>query len=82
MFFIITRHLSVKNLVDVKQFGTHLRKIREERELSQQQLADMSNIAKITIQRIENGKFAVTIDVLFSISKALDMTLEEFFKGM
>lgn len=69
----------MKNLVDVKRFGTHLRKIREERELSQQQLADISNIAKITIQRIENGKFAVTIDVLFSISKALDLSMEQLF---
>lgn len=67
----------MKNSVDIKNFGTHLRKIREDNNLSQQQLADMANIAKITVQRIENAKFAVTLDVLISISKALDVPMEK-----
>lgn len=69
--------MCVKNSVDIKNFGTHLRKIREDNNLSQQQLADMANIAKITVQRIENAKFAVTLDVLISISKALDVPMEK-----
>ena len=76
-FFYIKRFLCVKNTSDIKAFGTHLRKIREENELSQQQLADMADIAKITIQRIENAKFTVTLDVMVSIAKALNMTLKE-----
>jgi DNA-binding XRE family transcriptional regulator len=76
-FFYIKRFLYVKNTSDIKAFGTHLRKIREENELSQQQLADMADIAKITIQRIENAKFTVTLDVMVSIAKALNMTLKE-----
>jgi len=67
----------VKNLPDIKAFGTHLRKIREENKLSQQQLADMADIAKITIQRIENAKFTVTLDVMVSIAKALNMQLKD-----
>ncbi len=80
LFFFITRHLNVKNPADVKKFGTHLRKLREEREISQQQLADMANLAKTTIQRIENAKYATTIDALVSIAKALDITLSELVK--
>jgi hypothetical protein len=34
-------------------------------------------LAKITIQRIENAKFAVTLDVLISLSRALEMPLSE-----
>ena len=66
----------MKNPADIKNFGTHLRKIREDNNLSQQQLADMADIAKITIQRIENAKFVVTLDVLISIAKALNMPME------
>jgi DNA-binding XRE family transcriptional regulator len=76
-YFSISRILSVKNLVDIKAFGSHLRKVREENELSQQQLADMADVAKITIQRIENAKFTATLDVVISIAKALNMPLRE-----
>jgi transcriptional regulator with XRE-family HTH domain len=67
----------VKNVAEIKSFGTSLRKIREQKGYSQQQLADIADIAKITIQRIENAKFTATLDVLISISKALKIPLKE-----
>ncbi len=66
-----------KNPAELKAFGTHLRKIREENDISQQALADMANVAKITIQRIENAKFAVSLDTLISIAKALSIPMTE-----
>jgi len=67
----------VKNPAEIKSFGTYLRKLREEQELSQQQLADIADVAKITVQRIENAKFTVTLDVMVSLSKALNISLSE-----
>lgn len=67
----------MKNPSGVKAFGMHLRRLREERDLSQQQLADLADLAKITVQRIENAKFRVTIDVLISLSTSLNVTLPE-----
>lgn len=67
----------MKNLATIKAFGTHLRKLREERDLSQQNLADIADVAKITIQRIENAKFTVTLDVMVSLSKALKIPLKD-----
>ena len=67
----------MKNPASIKAFGTHLRKLREERDLSQQDLADIADVAKITIQRIENAKFTVTLDVMVSLSKALKLPLKE-----
>lgn len=67
----------MKNLAEIKSFGTYLRKLREEQELSQQQLADIADVAKITVQRIENAKFTVTLDVMISLSKALGISLSE-----
>ena len=66
----------MKNPSAVKAFGVHLRRLRESRDLSQQELADMADLAKITIQRIENAKFTVTLDVLVSISEALTIPLK------
>ena len=67
----------MKNPAEIKSFGTYLRKLREEQELSQQQLADIADVAKITVQRIENAKFTVTLDVMVSLSKALNISLSE-----
>lgn len=79
-FFHLPRHLSVKNQADVKKFGIHLRKVRNSRNLSQQQLADMANIAKTTLQRIELGRQVVSIDTLISIAKALEISVSELVK--
>ena len=55
----------------------HLRRLSEGVGMSQQDLADTAEIAKITIQRIENAKYSATLDKLITISKALDLSLLE-----
>lgn len=67
----------MKNLAGIKSFGEHLRQIRAKRGMSQQQLADVANIAKQTVHRIENAQFAVTLDVLLSLSEGLEIPLKE-----
>lgn len=47
--------------------------------MSQQELADTAEVSKMTIQRIENAKFSVTLDTLMSISKALNLPLRKLF---
>jgi len=65
----------VKNPSGVKAFGVQLRRLREAKSLSQQELADLADVAKITVQRIENAKYTVTLDVLISLSDALETPL-------
>lgn len=65
----------MKNQEAMKNFGTHLRKLREEKKLSQQKLADMANIHKSTIHSIENARYCVTLDVLVSIAIALEVPI-------
>lgn len=67
----------VKNPLGVKEFGIHVRRLREERKLSQQELADLADLAKKTITRIENGNAAATNDVMISLARALNITLNE-----
>jgi DNA-binding XRE family transcriptional regulator len=45
--------------------------------MSQQQLANEADRPKITIQRIENGKYSPTLDVVISIARGLKVPLKE-----
>ncbi|MBO9203208.1 helix-turn-helix transcriptional regulator [Niastella sp. MAH-29] len=45
--------------------------------MSQQELADTAEISKITVQRIENAKYSVTLDTLISIAEALNVPLKK-----
>lgn len=61
----------------IKAFGVHLKRLRNERQLSQQELADISNVARSTIQRVEGAQIVPTLDLLCSISQALNISLKE-----
>jgi len=45
--------------------------------MSQQDLAHAADVAKITIQRIENAKYSSTLDMLITLSKALKIPLKD-----
>lgn len=66
-----------KNPNALDAFGTHLRRVRESRGWSQQELADTAHLHKKTIQRIELSKFIVGLDVLVSIARALEIPVKE-----
>src|SRR5215211_7220076 len=56
-----------------------LRRIRKERGLSQQRLAGLANVDKVTIVHIENGKVSPKIDTLAKLAAALDVELADLF---
>lgn len=68
---------SLKNPAEIKAFAIHLRILREKAGMSQQELADTAEISKMTVQRIENSKYSVTLDTLISISTALQIPLKK-----
>ena len=70
----------MKNPSGIKAFGVQLRRLREAKALSQQELADLADVAKITVQRIENAKYTVTLDVLISLAQALEISLNELLE--
>jgi len=55
-----------------QKIGNRIRQVREERGYSQEQLADMMDINRSTISKIENGKFSITVDYLVRFSIFLD----------
>jgi transcriptional regulator with XRE-family HTH domain len=54
------------------KLGDKIRQVREQRGYSQEQLADIMEINRSTISKIENGKFSITVDYLVRFSLFLD----------
>ncbi|MGV3630258.1 MAG: helix-turn-helix domain-containing protein [Bacteroidota bacterium] len=64
-----------KNKQYLQHIGNNLRKIRTKAGFSQQELADNSNVAKSTIQRIEKGDLNPSVTLMKNISDALNIDL-------
>ena len=62
-----------------KNFGKHLKRLREARGLSQEQLAELVGLEYQTISRIETGYYFTSFDNLQKISKALGLTIKDLF---
>ena len=52
---------------------------RVEKQLSQQELADLCEVTRQTIGLIEKGKYNPTLNLCIRISKELDKTLNDLF---
>lgn len=70
----------VKNEVVLQAFGQHLRRLREARGWSQQALADVADVSKPTIYRLETARYSVTLDVLASLAQGLEIPLSELMQ--
>lgn len=64
------------------RLGRRLSSIREKRGLSQTQLADMAGIGRAHLSQIENGAVAARVDTLYAIATALEMPIEQMFRGL
>ena len=53
---------------DLKECGKRIQKLRKERELTQEQLAEKLNVSQNTIAKIESGLRRPSIDFLLEIS--------------
>jgi DNA-binding XRE family transcriptional regulator len=58
------------------KIGDALRNIREKKGYSQDELAEIMNINRSTISKIENGKFNLSLDYLSKFSWYLDFEFQ------
>lgn len=65
---------------EYKKLGLNIAYYRKEQGLSQMQLADKIDISRTHMSRIENNDCAVSLDVIFSIAKALNVTVAKLFE--
>lgn len=61
------------------QIGNNLRAERNRRNLSQEELAEMSDLQRQHISKIENGQIDVRVSTLIPILKALNIKFEQLF---
>ncbi|MCE1188262.1 MAG: helix-turn-helix domain-containing protein [Ignavibacteria bacterium] len=61
----------------LKQLGAHIRKLREERNLSQSDLAASIGKDQQSIQRLEAGKINPTFYYLHQIAEGLSVNVNE-----
>jgi transcriptional regulator with XRE-family HTH domain len=62
-----------------KRFGKRLRKIRRNRDLNQDQLADMVGVSLNFIGQLERGESAPSFETVQKLAEALGVDVSEFF---
>jgi len=68
-----------RNLKKLAAFGTHLQRIRIEKGISQEELADRANVAFSTINKLENGHLNTGICTVFDLARALKVSPKVLF---
>lgn len=64
-----------------KQFSENLKAIRKEKKLSQQAIADKSDMLASTVNRIENMKVAPSIETVERIATAMEVNFIDLFQS-
>ena len=65
--------------VKYKHLGLNIAYYRKERGLSQSKLAELVNISRTHMSRIETADCAVSLDVVFDICDALEISPQKLF---
>ena len=65
-----------------KQLGMRVRYLREQRKMTLEDLAFEANINKNYLSDLERGNRNPTVKILERIALALEISLEELFKGI
>jgi transcriptional regulator with XRE-family HTH domain len=63
-----------------KRVGINLQRLRRAQGLSQEELADRSNVHQTYLSGVEGGKRNPSVAVLERIASGLDVDVEEFFR--
>lgn len=81
-FYIVVK-TKKKNLRDdkfLKEFGVYLRELREDLDLTQQQVADKMNVEVMQISRIERGVVNTSISMIKELAECLEVPVYDLFK--
>jgi len=60
-------------------FGQRVQKLRKERNLSQEQLADLASVHRTYIGMIERAEKNITLCNIERIAKALELSIKDLF---
>jgi transcriptional regulator with XRE-family HTH domain len=71
--------INTKDIAYQKEFGKHLKKLREEKGFSQEELANISDVSLPQITRIERGVLNTTLGTIKALAKGLDIKTASLF---
>ena len=63
-----------------QRFGKHIRSLREARELTQENLAERSNVSVDAVARVESGRMVPSLTTLSKLADGLDLSLASLFE--
>jgi transcriptional regulator with XRE-family HTH domain len=67
--------------MDIKEeFGKRLYQLRKERKMSQENLAELSELNRPYISAIEQGKRNISLEVIEKLAQALNIEINQFFE--
>jgi transcriptional regulator with XRE-family HTH domain len=70
---------STRTSLPTATVGQRIRQHRQERNLTQTEVARQIGIQQSDLSRMEKGEYRVSLDVLFRLLQAFEMSLGEFF---
>lgn len=56
-----------------------IEKLRKDKKLSQENLADLCKVSRQTINAIENNKYSPSLELAFRLSSILSVSVDELF---
>ena len=65
-----------------EEIGDIIRSFREKRGYSQDELAEIMEVHRSTISKVETGKFSITVDYLTKFAWYLDFDISVTEKGL
>lgn len=71
--------INIKDQELIRRFGQQVRQLRQERNLSQEELAYRAGIELSQVGRIERGEINTTISTANALATALDISLISLF---
>ena len=73
------RKLSVQELTGRELVAWNVRRLRVERDLSAEALANQSGVDRVYVSRIERAQANATVDILERLASALEVEIADFF---
>lgn len=64
------------NLKDRERIGLRMSELRKKRNMTQEELANLSGINRVNISKIESGAYNVSIDILSKVAFALGYAVD------
>ena len=65
-----------------RQVGTRIQALRIDRDLTQEQLAQLSGVSRNVLMDVEHGRRGILHERLFDIAKALGVSAADLLEGM